>query len=68
MPCAAAEQKLLAAAAKRPPSCGPSHQNGASLAGPLQVLGADYQAELLQLIAPEHLMQCYGGSNATPMR
>ncbi|EFN52249.1 hypothetical protein CHLNCDRAFT_54578 [Chlorella variabilis] len=34
----------------------------------IEVLGADYQAELLQLIAPEHLMQCYGGSNATPMR
>ena len=33
-----------------------------------QVLGADYQEELLRLIAPEHLLAAYGGTNPAPLR
>lgn len=34
----------------------------------MQVLGADYQPRLLELIAPEQLPECYGGTNPTPLR
>ena len=32
-----------------------------------QVLGTSYQEELLRLIAPEHLMQQYGGTCTAPL-
>lgn len=32
-----------------------------------QVLGSNYQEELLRLIAPEHLMQQYGGACTEPL-
>lgn len=32
-----------------------------------QVLGTSYQEELLHLVAPEHLMERYGGTNPAPL-
>lgn len=34
----------------------------------IEVLGSAYQQDLLQLVAPEHLMARYGGSNPAPLR
>ena len=33
-----------------------------------QVLGGEYREELLRLIAPEHLLAAYGGTNPAPLR